>query len=474
MRDSTERIEAIQLTAKTQIKDFTTGSIPRQLIRFATPLFLSNLLQILYNMVDMMVVGNVMGKAGTSAVSVGGDVSNLLTFVAMGFASAGQVIIARLIGGGERQKLSRFVGTMVGFLAVAALIMSGVGLILQDTMLTLMKTPAEAYEGAVAYSTICMAGLIFIYGYNVTSAILRGMGDSTRPFIFICIAALLNLVLDVVFVAGLRMGAGGAALATVVSQATSVIISTAYLVRRRQAYELDLHVRNFVRWDKVLLKDLVGLGVPMAIKTCSIQISKLFVNSFINGYGVAVSAFSGIANKIASVSNLISQSMNVAGSTLVGQNLAAGKFKRVKRVMLTITIITSAVSILLSIAICLFPEAIFSWFTAEGDTDVLALVQGYLPIAVLMFMGSAFRSMMNSLLNGSGNHRVNFATAILDGIVMRIGLAALFGLVLDMKHYGFWLGDALAGFTPFFIGLVFYFSGAWKKGAKVQATEETE
>ena len=474
MKDSTERIEAIQLTAKTQIKDFTTGSIPRQLIRFATPLFLSNLLQILYNMVDMMVVGNVMGKAGTSAVSVGGDVSNLLTFVAMGFASAGQVIIARLIGGGERQKLSRFVGTMVGFLAVAALIMSGVGLILQDTMLTLMKTPAEAYEGAVAYSTICMAGLIFIYGYNVTSAILRGMGDSTRPFIFICIAALLNLVLDIVFVAGLRMGAGGAALATVISQATSVIISTVYLIRKRQAYELDLHVRNFVRWDKPLLKDLVGLGVPMAIKTCSIQISKLFVNSFINGYGVAVSAFSGIANKIASVSNLISQSMNVAGSTLVGQNLAAGKFKRVKRVMLTITIITSAVSILLSIAICLFPEAIFSLFTAEGDTDVLALVQGYLPIAVLMFMGSAFRSMMNSLLNGSGNHRVNFATAILDGIVMRIGLAALFGLVLDMKHYGFWLGDALAGFTPFFIGLVFYFSGAWKKGAKVQATEETE
>ncbi len=460
------------MNQRTQIKDFTQGSIPRQLIIFATPLFLSNLLQIVYNMVDMMVVGNVMGKAGTSAVSVGGDVSNLLTFIAMGFASAGQVIIARLIGGGERKKLSRFVGTMVGFLAVAAIVMSVVGLLLQDTMLTLMKTPAEAYEGAVAYSTVCMAGLIFIYGYNITSAILRGMGDSTRPFIFICISAGLNLILDLAFVAGLRMGAGGAALATVISQAVSVVISTTYLVRKRRAYELDIHFVDFVKWDPPLLRDLVGLGVPMAIKTCSIQISKLFVNAFINGYGVAVSAFSGIANKIASVSNLISQSMNVAGSTLVGQNLAAGKFKRVQKVMLTITIITSAVSILLSIAICLFPEAIFSVFTAEGDTDVLALVDGYLPIAVLMFMGSAFRSMMNSLLNGSGNHRVNFATAILDGIIMRIGLAVLFGLVLDMKHYGFWLGDALAGFTPFFIGLVFYFSGAWKKGAKVKAVEE--
>ena len=456
----------------TQIRDFTQGSIPRQLVSFATPLFLSNLLQIIYNMVDMMVVGSVLGKAGTSAVSVGGDVSNLLTFVAMGFASAGQVIIARLIGAGERNKLSRFVGTMVGFLTVSAIVMSVTGLLLQDTMLTLMKTPAEAYEGARAYSSICMAGLIFIYGYNTVSAILRGMGDSKRPFVFISIAAVLNLVLDILFVAGLSMGAGGAALATVISQAISVIISTTYLVRNRQRYELNVTLRDFIRWDGSLLRDLVGLGVPMAIKTCSIQISKLFVNSFINGYGVAVSAFSGIANKLAGVANLISQSMNVAGSTMVGQNLAAGKFKRVKRIMGTITLITLTVSVMLSVAICLFPEAIFSVFTAEGDTDVLALVDGYLPIAVLMFLGSAFRSMMNSLLNGSGNHKVNFATAILDGIVMRIGLAILFGLMLDMKHYGFWLGDALAGFTPFWIGLVFYLTGAWQKGAKVQAEEE--
>ena len=328
------------MNQRTKIKDFTTGSIPRQLVAFATPLFLSNLLQIVYNMVDMMVVGSVMGKAGTSAVSVGGDVTNLLTFVAMGFASAGQVIIARLIGAGQRRKLSRFVGTMVGFLSVCAVIMSVLGLLLQDVMLTLMKTPAEAYEGAVAYSTVCMVGLIFMYGYNMTSAILRGMGDSTRPFIFISIAAVLNLILDLVFVAGFKMGAGGAALATIISQAVSVIISTAYIIRKRKAYELDLRFKYFKKWDKKLLRELIGLGVPMAIKTCSIQVSKLFVNSFVNGYGVAVSAFAGIANKIAGVSNLISQSMNVAGSTMVGQNLAAGKFKRVQKVMLTITIIT--------------------------------------------------------------------------------------------------------------------------------------
>ena len=212
------------MNQRTQIKDFTQGSIPRQLVAFATPLFLSNLLQIVYNMVDMMVVGSVMGKAGTSAVSVGGDVSNLLTFVAMGFASAGQVIIARLIGAGERKKLARFVGTMVGFLTVAAVIMSVLGLILQDTMLTLMKTPDEAYEGAVAYSTVCMAGLIFMYGYNMTSAILRGMGDSTRPFYFLVVCALLNTALDLLFVIVFHMNVAGVALATTISQGVSAVL----------------------------------------------------------------------------------------------------------------------------------------------------------------------------------------------------------------------------------------------------------
>lgn len=355
---------------------------------------------------------------------------------------------------------------MSGFLAVSAAVLSVVGLILQDHILGWMNTPDEAWEGAAAYSIVCMIGLIFIYGYNAVSAILRGMGDSKHPFIFISIAAVMNLVLDIVFVIGLEMGAGGAALATVISQAASFIICTTFLIRHKTEFDLNMDKRDFIHWNGEMLGDLVKPGTPMAIKTASIQVSKLFVNSWINSYGVAVSAFAGIANKVSSIANLISAAMNTAGSTMVGQNIVAGEFGRVKKILLNLAAITLSVAGVMLLLICLFPEPIFSIFTDEGNADVLALAEGYVPIAVLLFFGAALRAVMNALINGSGNYKINFVTAILDGIIMRIGLALLFGLALDMKLYGFWLGDALAGFTPSWIGLVFYFTGMWKKGAK--------
>ena len=236
-----------------QIKDFTQGNITKQLIAFSWPLLLSNILQVVYNMVDMIIVGNVMGKVGTSAVTVGGDVTNLLTFIGIGFASAAQILIARYIGANERDKIGKFVGTMSSFLFVSAIVMSVLGLAFQRPLLRLMNTPEEALEGAMAYSTICMIGLVFIYGYNIVSAILRGMGDSKHPLLFIGIAAGMNLVLDVVFVVYLHMGAGGAALATVISQAASFILCTAFLFKRRRDFELNVPIRDFVVWDRKML-----------------------------------------------------------------------------------------------------------------------------------------------------------------------------------------------------------------------------
>ena len=450
------------------IKDFTEGNITKQLVVFAWPLFLSNLLQVVYNLVDMVVVGNVLGKVGISAVSVGGDLSHLLTFIAMGYANAGQVLIARYVGAKQSDRIGCFVGTMSGFLLVCAVTVSIVALSIQDKLLLWMNTPAVAYEGAATYSAICMVGLVFIYGYNVVSAILRGMGDSKHPFIFVSVAAVINLVLDIIFVVYLHMGPGGAALATVISQGVSFLACVVFLYRNREKFGLVMEKRDFFRWDGEMLGALVKLGTPMAIKSASIQISKLFVNSWINSYGVEVSAFAGIANKISNIINLISNAMNTAGSTMVGQNLAAGKFERVKKIMGSLAGITLTVATTLSLLICLFPDPFFGIFT--DDPAVLALVDGYLPIAVLLLYGSAARAIMNALLNGSGHTGVNFATAIFDGIVMRIGLSVLFGLVLDMRHFGFWLGDALAGFTPFVIGVVFYYSGVWKKG-RVETNE---
>ncbi len=413
-----------------------------------------------------------LGKVGTSAVAVGGDISNLLTFIAIGFSSAGQVLIARLIGNNEREKLGRFVGTMCGFLLTCAVVVTVAGIGLQGPLLKVMNTPSEAYAEAKSYAVICMSGMVFIYGYNFVSAILRGMGDGKHPFIFIAIGAVLNIVLDIVFVVIIGMGSAGAALATVISQAVSFLSCSLYVLKKRAEYSLNIGVREFIRWDKGMLISLVKLGIPMAIKMASVQVSKLFVNSWINSYGVAVSAFAGIANKIASIANLISQAMNTAGSTMVGQNIVAGKNKRVVQILLRLAVITMTISVIMSVAIALFPNQIFGIFTKGNDMEVLSIAKGFVPIAILLFFGASFRSVMNAFLNGSGNVPVNFATAILDGLVLRIGLAVLFGLALDMRHYGFWLGDALAGFTPFFIGIVYFIFGKWRRPERVETQEE--
>ncbi|MBP3583545.1 MAG: MATE family efflux transporter [Clostridia bacterium] len=446
--------------SKSEIKDFTEGNITKQLLLFAAPLFLSNLLQVVYNMVDMAVVGATVGKEGISAVSVGGDIIALLTFVGMGFGGAGQVLIAKYVGLGQREKIGRFVGTMSGFLTVAVAVLTLVGIVFREPLLLLMNTPSEAYSGALSYSVICTLGLIFIYGYNIVSAVLRGMGDSKHPFVFIAIAAAINVILDIVFVVWLGMGAAGAALATVTSQAGSFVISVIYLILHRERFSLDVSFSCFIHWDREMLADLVRLGTPMAIKTASIQFSKLFVNSFINSYGIAVSAFAGIANKIASVANLISMAMNNAGSTMVGQNIAARKYSRVNKILLNLALITLTVSAVLSAVMLLAPDAVYSLFTT--DPDVLKIGREFVPISLILFLAAALRAVMNALMNGSGNYKINFATAIFDGIVMRIGLALLFGIALGMEHLGFWLGDALAGFTPFVIGTVFYLSGKWR------------
>lgn len=443
------------------ITDFTTGNITKQLISFATPLFLSSLLQVAYNMVDMIIVGNVVGKTGLSAVSVGGDITTFLTFIAMGFSSAGQVIISQYIGSGKKDKVGKFVSTMFLSLSLCAFFLSFICYFVRTNVLNLMNTPIEAFDEAIGYSTVCIIGLFFIYGYNTASAVLRGIGDSKHPFIFISVAAILNIFLDVVFVVFCNMGAAGAALATVISQGTSFIMCVVFLIKSKDNLGFELSAKDFLKIDFSMLSDLTKLGVPMAIKSASIMFSKLFVNSFINSFGVAVSAFAGIANKINSISNLISNALNTAGSSMVGQNIGAKTYDRVPKIAIEIAKLTFVIAISMSLFIIIFPKPFFKIFTQ--DYDVIKIGMEYIPIAVLMFFGSACRAPANAIINGSGNYKVNFATAIFDGIILRLGLSALFGIAFGMKYLGFWLGDALAGFTPMVIGIVFYATGKWKE-----------
>ena len=173
----------------TMIRDLTRGSVVSQLFRFALPLFVSNALQAVYNLVDMIVVGNYIGPSGMSAVSIGGDILHLLTFVAMGFSSAGQVIIARSIGGNRLEDVRKTIGTMFSFLLGVSVVIAAVCFGIRHSVLRWLNTPEAAWKYTMDYMVTCICGLVFIYGYNIVSAILRGMGDSKRPFIFIAVAA---------------------------------------------------------------------------------------------------------------------------------------------------------------------------------------------------------------------------------------------------------------------------------------------
>ncbi len=445
---------------QSMITDLTEGSVAKQLLMFAMPLFVANALQAVYNLVDMVVVGQVIGGAGMSAVSIGGDLLHLLTFLAMGFSGAGQVLIAQYVGANRPDSVRRLIGTMFTFLLGTAAVIAVVCFIFRYQILNALNTPAEAYQYTMDYMVTCIVGLVFIYGYNIVSAILRGMGDSRRPFLFIAIAAILNTVLDILFVGVFRMEVFGAALATVIGQAVSFVISIIYLYKNREAFGFDFRPESF-RIDRVLLVPLLQLGIPMAIQSAAVSFSKIVLTSWINAEGMIYSALSGIYNKTGMMIGIVSNSFTTAGSSMVGQNLGAQKYDRVPRILGVVMGIGLVISGILSVLVLAFPKAVCEMFT----NDAAVLAQSSLVIApiIVNFFGAATRSGAFAIINGSGNSRMNLLVALLDGMIARVGIAALLGYALHMGCQGFWLGDALAGFVPLLIGSTFYLSGTWKR-----------
>lgn len=451
------------MSSNTMVRDLTKGNVTKLLLQFAFPLFLSNALQAIYNIVDMMVVGRCIGGAGMSAVSIGGDILHLLTFLAMGFSSAGQVLIAQDVGAQRFDGVKRTIGTMFTFLLLASLSISVLCFLIREPMLHWLNTPAESYCYTMDYTVTCMVGLVFIYGYNIVSAILRGMGDSKRPFVFITIAATLNIVLDIIFVAYLNMEVFGAALATVIGQGVSFVVSLIYLYRKRESFCFDFKPKSF-KMEKNALKRIVALGVPMAIQSAAVSLSKTILMAWINMYGVVFSALAGVYNKINVMSGIVSQSFTTAGSAMVGQNLGAKKDERIPKILSTVNACSMAITIVFSLVMIFFSKEVFAAFT--GDEEVLAGAGILVAPIVLNFFGAATRSVSFSLINGSGNTKLNLAVAIIDGIISRIGIAALLGFAMGMECLGFWYGDAIAGFVPIMIGLSFLLSGKWRTKPK--------
>ncbi|MBO5313526.1 MAG: MATE family efflux transporter [Clostridia bacterium] len=438
-----------------EIKRFTDGNLTSHLIKFAIPVLLSHLMMVLLNTVDMIVVGQRLGETGTSAVSIGGSVAMFLNAFIGGFSSAAQVIIAMMIGAGNHKRISKFISTVCGFVFVIAIASMLVMLPFTDLMLDLLNTPSEAYEGSYEYARICIFGIVPIYFYHIISALFRGLGDSKHPFIFISTACGLNIVLDVVFVLGFDMGVGGAAIATVIAQLVSVVLSVTVLVGKKEAFELTIKIKDFYTWDKQELSKFIKLAIPMAINNSAIQIAGMVINSMINDFGVTVSAFAGIRANIATTVDLILGSVATAGAMIIGQNIAAGKLKRVNGTLVRVGAITLSISAMLIVLFLACPVSVFGIFTKEKA--VLELVQPYLPILIFSLVNAGIRPVTRALIDGSGNKRINLIVALLDAIVARIGLAFIFGVLLEWGYMGYWFGTTLAELVPILIGVIFYF-----------------
>lgn len=441
------------------INDMTRGPLAKQILRYSAPLVLANLLQTLYNLVDLAIVGQVVGPEGLSAVSIAGQITFLLYALGIGLGSGMQILISQQVGAQDLDGIRRTTGTSLSATAILAVVVTGLGLILKNTALRLLNTPDEAWLDATQYMFWCCLGIPFTYGYGSLCAVLRGMGDSKRPMYIIAIAALTNVVLDLLLVWGLGMRAKGAAIATAIAQFVSFLFALVYLYRHRDSFGFDFKLESF-RMDGRLLRVVLSLSAPLAFMQIAITTSMTIINAWVNAYGVVASAVAGIGSKLYSLCNVITMAMQTAAATVTGQNIAARQIGRVKRAMYVCSGICLAYWLILSAVCLLFPQGVFRLFSP--DAEVLAMAPGYMVILVVMYLSFASMAPPIGFINGVGNVRLNFIIAMADGVVARIGLSLLLAVTFGMGLYGYWWGSALAGFVSTIAAWIYFFFGRWQ------------
>ena len=439
--------------------NFTSGPIMPMLLKFFLPFLAANALNNLYNTVDTIIIGQFLGSFGIVAVSMGGKMLNLYTIVSTSLAAGGQVLISQHIGAGKRKELNPTIGNLFTELLSISVIFAVLTFIFGEELLRLINTPEESMAGALSYLRITSLGLPLVFGYNAVSSVLRGMGDSRSPLLFIAIATVLNTVLDIVFITVFDMGVAGTALATVLGQGVSLVFSLSLLYRRRESFGFDFRLRSFKpQWRRMAL--LLKLGLPLSMRGVFIIGTQLYMLSFINACGVAAAAAYNISDKIYHIANIFAISVREAGGTIVAQNIGAEKLDRVKKTVRSVAIVSFSAAAIMAIPSVLFPNFIFSMFTS--DPEVLSQARIFMLICCIIYFLSAAIAPYEGVVSGTGNAKLGFLGGMLDGVVFRVGFCLLFGLALGMGAVGFFLGDALARTGIVLVGAIYYHSGKWK------------
>ncbi|MCC8045951.1 MAG: MATE family efflux transporter [Clostridiales bacterium] len=439
--------------------DLTVGPVFKTLLTFAVPIILTNLIQQIYSMVDLAVIGQFVGSTGTVGVSTGGEISDFMTPLATAFAMSGQVYVAQLMGSGQKEKAQKTIGTLLSIMFLASFICMAVTFVFHRQILTLLNCPEEAWSQARTYMIITVAGMPFIFGYNGVCGVLRGMGESQKPLIFISVAAVVNVILDLLLVAVFRMEAAGAAIATVMAQVGSFAAAFWFLYKNREMMGFELKPSYF-KIEKEAAKKIIVLAIPQMVRSSLVRFSMLWVNSNVNAYGLTAAATNSVGNKIQKFMEVFMQGVETAASSMVGQNLGAKKPKRARDCILCTFAFCMGVAAISSVMFVCIPKQLYSIFTS--DPEVLEFGVTYLRIMVMTIFVAGITGSFQSMVTGCGFVSLGFVLGIIDGVVSRIGFSLLFLNVFNMGVTSYFWGTAFSRTLTGVIVVGYFISGKWK------------
>ena len=396
-------------------KDLTKGSVFRTVIMVSLPFLLANIVQALYGAVDLMVVGMYCSADSVSAVSTGTQVTQIITSIISGLSLGGTVLVGKYKGMKKYDDIKSIIATNLTIFFVLALVLTGLMILFSENILFSLKTPKEAFSQAKDYVLICSFGIIFICGYNGISAILRGYGNSKSPLVFVCIAGFINVLCDVLFVKYFSMGVKGTAIATVFSQAISMIFAIIYLEKKDFIFKFRLS--NFiVHRDKI--KELLFISIPVSFQEIIIRISFLYLTAVTNNLGISASFAVGIASKYDVFAMLPATSVASALSAIVSQNYGAGKYKRMTKALFVGIPFALPFSMIFFLWAQFSPESMIGVFSK--DSSIISAGVPFFKMCSFDYIFVVFLFSMNGYLNGRMKTLFTMLSSCFGAIFLRI------------------------------------------------------
>ncbi|HBG0353179.1 TPA: MATE family efflux transporter, partial [Clostridioides difficile] len=427
---------------------------------FAMPMLIGSLFQQLYNTADSIIVGRFIGKEAMAAVSGANPIMFLLVAALMGVSLGFSILVSQFYGSGDLKKVKATIDTTYILLFIGSILISILGIVFGGPMLKLMNTPESVFAQSKLYLTIIFSGILFSAGYNSVSAILRGLGDSVTPLYFLIIATILNIVLDLTFIVVLRMGVEGVALATIMAQAVSFIISIIYLNKKHEV--LKFKIKGIV-YDNKIFKDGLRLGLPSGVQQMLFSIGNMALQFLVNSYGTSAMAAFGAGLRIENFISLPIMNLGSAVSTFVAQNIGAGENERVKKGIRESIKMTLVLAVTVIALILLFRENLIALFNT--DKDVIKIGSSYLFIIgpFFLFIGTSF--VLSSAMKGAGDSMFALISSIVSLWLGR--LPASYMLSKFFGTDGIWMGIPFGWTLGLIVTVIYYKKGHWKTKAIV-------